>query len=113
MGAGAKMLDGVTIGAHAIVGAGAVVTADVPDRGGGRGSPARIDRLARRRAGGRWNEPASLVVTSGLPFGEGGHLVIARSLVQALREAGHQAEVRRHAAEPRSAARRRPTSRPG
>ncbi len=35
-----------------------------------------------------------LVVTSGLSFGEGGHLVIVRSLVQALREAGHQAEVR-------------------
>jgi glycosyltransferase involved in cell wall biosynthesis len=32
------------------------------------------------------------VVTSGLPFGEGGHLVIVRSLVQALREAGHQAD---------------------
>jgi len=35
-----------------------------------------------------------LVVTSGLSFGAGGHLVIARSLVQALREAGHRAEVR-------------------
>jgi glycosyltransferase involved in cell wall biosynthesis len=32
------------------------------------------------------------VITSGLPFGEGGHLVIVRSLVQALREAGHAAE---------------------
>ena len=32
------------------------------------------------------------VITSGLPFGEGGHLVILRSLVQALREAGHTAE---------------------
>lgn len=32
------------------------------------------------------------VITSGLPFGEGGHLVIVRSLVQALRDAGHQAE---------------------
>lgn len=32
------------------------------------------------------------VITSGLPFGEGGHLVIVRSLVQALRAAGHQAE---------------------
>lgn len=31
------------------------------------------------------------VITSGLPFGEGGHLVIVRSLVQALREAGHEA----------------------
>lgn len=34
-----------------------------------------------------------VVVTSGQPFGEGGHLVIARSLVAALREAGHAAEV--------------------
>ena len=33
-----------------------------------------------------------VVATSGQPFGEGGHLVIARSLVQALREAGHAAE---------------------
>ncbi|MBP1633798.1 MAG: glycosyl transferase group 1 [Acidobacteria bacterium] len=35
-----------------------------------------------------------LVVTSGLSFGSGGHLVIARALAQALRDAGHQAEVR-------------------
>ncbi|HSK09791.1 MAG TPA: glycosyltransferase family 4 protein [Vicinamibacterales bacterium] len=35
-----------------------------------------------------------LVVTSGLAFGSGGHLVIARSLAQALRDAGHEAEVR-------------------
>ncbi len=33
------------------------------------------------------------VVTSGQPFGEGGHLVIARSLVDALRAAGHQADI--------------------
>ncbi len=33
------------------------------------------------------------VVTSSPPFGEGGHLVIARSLVSALRCAGHDAEV--------------------
>lgn len=32
------------------------------------------------------------VITSGLPFGEGGHLVIVRSLIHALREAGHAAE---------------------
>ncbi|HEY3381471.1 MAG TPA: glycosyltransferase family 4 protein [Vicinamibacterales bacterium] len=32
------------------------------------------------------------VVTSGQPFGGGGHLVIVQSLVQALREAGHEAE---------------------
>jgi glycosyltransferase involved in cell wall biosynthesis len=33
------------------------------------------------------------VVTSSPPFAEGGHLVIARSLVTALREAGHGAEL--------------------
>jgi glycosyltransferase involved in cell wall biosynthesis len=33
------------------------------------------------------------VVTSGQPFGEGGHLVIARALVAALRGAGHAADV--------------------
>jgi glycosyltransferase involved in cell wall biosynthesis len=33
------------------------------------------------------------VITSGQPFGGGGHTVIAHGLVQALREAGHQAEV--------------------
>ena len=33
------------------------------------------------------------VVTSSPPLSEGGHLVIARSLVQALREAGHAADI--------------------
>ena len=33
------------------------------------------------------------VVTSSPPFVEGGHLVIARALVAALREAGHEADV--------------------
>lgn len=33
------------------------------------------------------------VVTSSPPMAEGGHMVIARSLVQALREAGHSAEI--------------------
>jgi glycosyltransferase involved in cell wall biosynthesis len=33
------------------------------------------------------------VVTSSPPMADGGHMVIARSLVQALRDAGHQAEV--------------------
>jgi glycosyltransferase involved in cell wall biosynthesis len=33
------------------------------------------------------------VVTSTPPFAEGGHLVIARSLVQALRQAGHEADL--------------------
>ena len=34
-----------------------------------------------------------LVATSDVPFVEGGHRVIARSLVQALQEAGHSAEI--------------------
>lgn len=34
-----------------------------------------------------------LVVTSDVPFVEGGHRVIARSLVRALRDAGHRSEV--------------------
>jgi hypothetical protein len=33
------------------------------------------------------------VVTSSPPFAEGGHMVIARSLVQALRDAGHRAGI--------------------
>ncbi|MBI2833493.1 MAG: acyltransferase [Acidobacteria bacterium] len=42
MGAGAKVLDGVTIGRHAIVGAGAVVRTDVPALAIAAGVPARI-----------------------------------------------------------------------
>lgn len=33
------------------------------------------------------------VVTSSPPFAEGGHLVIARALIQALRDAGHEADL--------------------
>jgi glycosyltransferase involved in cell wall biosynthesis len=33
------------------------------------------------------------VITSGQPFGGGGHLVIANGLIQALRESGHRAEL--------------------
>ena len=42
LGAGVKVLDGVTMGAHAIVGAGAVVKADVPDYGVAVARPARV-----------------------------------------------------------------------
>lgn len=41
-GAGAKILDGVHLGAHAIIGAGAVVREDVPDHAIAVGVPARI-----------------------------------------------------------------------
>jgi acetyltransferase-like isoleucine patch superfamily enzyme len=42
MGAGAKILDGVTIGDHAIVGAGSVVRSEVPAYAVAAGVPARI-----------------------------------------------------------------------
>jgi acetyltransferase-like isoleucine patch superfamily enzyme len=42
MGAGAKILDGVTIGHHAVVGAGAVVRTDVPAHAVAVGVPARV-----------------------------------------------------------------------
>ncbi len=45
LGTGAKVLDGVRIGAHAIVGANAVVTADLPERAVATGVPARVQRL--------------------------------------------------------------------
>ena len=42
MGAGAKILDGVRFGGHAIIGAGAVVRVDVPEYAVAGGRPARI-----------------------------------------------------------------------
>jgi galactoside O-acetyltransferase len=42
LGAGAKVLDGVTIGSRAIIGAGAVVREAVPDGAVAVGVPARI-----------------------------------------------------------------------
>ena len=44
IGSGAVILAGVTIGEHAMVGAGAVVTQDVPDRKIAKGVPARLGR---------------------------------------------------------------------
>jgi acetyltransferase-like isoleucine patch superfamily enzyme len=42
IGANTVVLMGVTIGAHCIVGAGSVVTSDLPDRSVAVGSPARV-----------------------------------------------------------------------
>jgi acetyltransferase-like isoleucine patch superfamily enzyme len=44
IGGGAVIMCGVTIGREAMVGAGAVVTRDVPDRGVSVGNPARLAR---------------------------------------------------------------------
>ncbi len=55
IGMNASILPGVHVGAHSIVGAGAVVTQDVPDYAIAAGVPARVIR--DRRAG---NEPAAI-----------------------------------------------------
>ncbi len=48
VGAGAVVLPGVTVGEWALVGAGAVVTRDVPDHGLAYGNPARLHGYACR-----------------------------------------------------------------
>ncbi len=45
IGAGATILPGVSVGKHAIVGAGSVVTKDIPDYGVAVGNPARVIRM--------------------------------------------------------------------
>lgn len=45
IGAGATILPGVRIGRHAVVGAGSIVTKDVPDYGVAVGNPARVIKL--------------------------------------------------------------------
>ena len=49
IGMNASILPGVRIGAHSIVGAGAVVTQDVPEYAIVAGVPARVVRDRRRR----------------------------------------------------------------
>jgi acetyltransferase-like isoleucine patch superfamily enzyme len=46
IGSGATILANVTIGEHALIGAGAVVTRDVPDHAIVVGNPARVTRLS-------------------------------------------------------------------
>ena len=63
IGAGCIILPGVTIGRWAMIGAGALVTHDVPDHGLALGSPARLEgyacRCGRRLRldGARWTCP--------------------------------------------------------
>ena len=47
IGSGAVILAGVTIGEEAMIGAGAVVTRDIPDHAIAKGVPARLGRDAR------------------------------------------------------------------
>jgi acetyltransferase-like isoleucine patch superfamily enzyme len=59
LGAGVKVLDGTTIGAHAIVGTGAVVNQDVADYAIAVGVPARVVRDRRAPAPGGGATPAT------------------------------------------------------
>jgi len=52
IGSHAIILDGATIGSHTIIGAGAVVTKDVPDYAIVAGNPARIIRMRKPSSGG-------------------------------------------------------------
>ena len=49
IGSGALLLDGVSVGSHCIVAAGAVVTRDVPDWAVVAGNPARVIRVEGKR----------------------------------------------------------------
>ena len=51
LGTGAKVLDGVRIGSHAVVGANAVVNADLPEGAVAAGVPAKVLRLREAGAG--------------------------------------------------------------
>jgi acetyltransferase-like isoleucine patch superfamily enzyme len=51
MGAGAKVLDGVTIGEHAVIGAGALVRTDIPAYAVAVGLPARVVSSRAERPG--------------------------------------------------------------
>jgi acetyltransferase-like isoleucine patch superfamily enzyme len=55
IGRGAMILPGVSIGDHSIVGAGSIVTADVPPRTVVAGNPARVRRELRAADG--WRRP--------------------------------------------------------
>ena len=48
IGGGAVLLPGLTIGKRAMIGAGAVVTRDVPDDGVVHGDPARLQRIGNK-----------------------------------------------------------------
>lgn len=58
IGSGALLLDGIRVGSHCIVAAGAVVTRDVPDWAVVAGNPAKIIRDRRDRAAGRRGSPS-------------------------------------------------------
>ncbi len=59
IGSSATLLGGVTVGEHALVGAGSVVTTDVPPYAVVTGNPARVLRYLPRPAGIEWPATAA------------------------------------------------------
>jgi acetyltransferase-like isoleucine patch superfamily enzyme len=59
LGTGAKVLDGIRVGSHAVVGANAVVTADLPEGAIAAGVPARVLRVRSEASGSEPPEAAS------------------------------------------------------
>jgi acetyltransferase-like isoleucine patch superfamily enzyme len=57
IGAGAKVMPGVTIGDGALIAAGAIVSSDVPDFGIARGSPAKVVGDVRKMDEKFWSDP--------------------------------------------------------
>jgi len=57
VGYGAQILRGVTVGDNAIVGAGAVVTRDIPANAVAAGSPAGVVRMRPEPERLRWPDP--------------------------------------------------------
>jgi acetyltransferase-like isoleucine patch superfamily enzyme len=66
IGSGATLLGGITIGEHAIVGAGSVVTKDVPAGAVAAGNPARLIRIVGAGSGVTKDVPA-IAVAAGKP----------------------------------------------
>ena len=91
IGSGALLLDGVSVGSHCIVAAGAVVTRDVPDWAVVAGNPARVLRDRRERASAATRHPslARTLADIGRRAAAQWPAIIARSEVRGGEEIGY------------------------
>jgi acetyltransferase-like isoleucine patch superfamily enzyme len=89
IGSGALVLDGVSVGSHCIVAAGAVVTRDVPDWAVVTGNPARVLRDRRASAATRRPSLARMLADFGRRAAGQWPGIIARSEVRTGDEVGY------------------------
>ena len=91
IGSGALLLDGVSVGSHCIVAAGAVVTRDVPDWAVVAGNPARVlrDRREGATAAARRPSLARTLADFGQRAAEQWPAILARSEVRTGDEPGY------------------------